>query len=441
MVNAFAGDDNEILSNHTAPITDMHEYAAFHSQCISNAQKDQRGSSWLDSAFGAYHSLVSFLRSFTTERHPNEALLAKAHAAKTHAYYKTQAALTAQNLELSRLQQRHHRHFAPSPITREAQIVEMSPRAEVSLPPGARAIPTATRRRVTIAMYGSLVLNVFLLLVKLVAVYLSRSLTVIASVLDSVLDIFSGLFLLVLNTVVRRMDARKYPIGTKRIAPLGVLIFSSIMASASLSVVQHCVSSLYEHLTSSDEGIAHSLTVVIIMEIVVVVKCAMYLYCRTLASGDVICDALIRDHRNDVLSNTAGLAGVALTLLMHVIWDDIIGISITMYIIVNWSMAAYEQMRALSCKTAPLSVVNQIVFVALNHHRAVTAIEKVKVYSVGCGYHAEVDIVLPPEMTLQRAHDIGESLQVFLETQEVQPIARAYVHVDYETNHHTHEHR
>lgn len=45
----------------------------------------------------------------------------------------------------------------------------------------------------------------------------------------------------------------------------------------------------------------------------------------------------------------------------------------------------------------------------------------------------EVDIVLPPEMLLHEAHDIGEALQHKLEM--LPEVERAHVHLDYETDH------
>jgi hypothetical protein len=52
----------------------------------------------------------------------------------------------------------------------------------------------------------------------------------------------------------------------------------------------------------------------------------------------------------------------------------------------------------------------------------------------------EVDIILPEDMTLRRAHDIGEALQKGLEGFD--EVLRAYVHVDWECDHHaSHEHK
>ncbi|KNH06526.1 cation efflux pump [Perkinsela sp. CCAP 1560/4] len=411
---------------------DEDAYYAYHTLCVERSRDNQSQSQWIK----RFHQIASKrvpagLLASLSARFPISKI-------ETRKYYKQQADITARRIRLDELHNRHRRQFQPCVDCRRPSC---EPAGRCTDFDGPHSVSLAVAHRITVVMCISLALNIVALLVKVIAMRISSSISVIASVLDSVLDIFSGIFLLILNTVVRRVSTKKYPIGTKRLQPLGVLIFSSIMASASLSVVQHCLASLYQHLRGTAEIVENSLTVVILMEVVVVVKFSMYMYCRTLARDDVICSTLIRDHRNDVLSNVAGLCGVVFALLLHVIWDDVIGIFITLYIIVNWSKAAYAQMRELSCKVAPHDIINQLTFVAMNHHPAVIGVEKVQAYSVGCGYHAEVDIVLPADMSLQLAHDIGESLQMFLEQQSELPIIRAYVHTDYETYHHSGEHR
>lgn len=56
-----------------------------------------------------------------------------------------------------------------------------------------------------------------------------------------------------------------------------------------------------------------------------------------------------------------------------------------------------------------------------------------RAYTFGHNWFVEVDVVLPEEMSLRTAHDIGESLQIKLE--RLPDVARAFVHLDYETSH------
>ncbi len=57
--------------------------------------------------------------------------------------------------------------------------------------------------------------------------------------------------------------------------------------------------------------------------------------------------------------------------------------------------------------------------------RQIIAVDTVRAYHFGVNYLVEVDIVLPADMPLREAHDIGESLQVRprAHVQSAQPLA------------------
>ena len=70
---------------------------------------------------------------------------------------------------------------------------------------------------------------------------------------------------------------------------------------------------------------------------------------------------------------------------------------------------------------------------AVTHDSRIQQVDTCKAYYSGSNFVVEIDIVLPPEMPLHEAHDIGESLQKKLEC--LANVERAYVHIDYETDH------
>ncbi len=69
----------------------------------------------------------------------------------------------------------------------------------------------------------------------------------------------------------------------------------------------------------------------------------------------------------------------------------------------------------------------------MTHDARILQVDTCRAYSSGNNFFVEIDIVLPPEMPLQQAHDIGESLQIEIES--LQNVDRAFVHLDYETDH------
>jgi divalent metal cation (Fe/Co/Zn/Cd) transporter len=100
---------------------------------------------------------------------------------------------------------------------------------------------------------------------------------------------------------------------------------------------------------------------------------------------------------------------------------------------VNWIGTAQEQIANLTGISAPPEFLNQLTYMALNHDKNVTAVDTVRAYHFGNQLLVEVDIVLPKGMPLKQTHDIGESLQIKLES--LDEVERAFVHLDWEFEH------
>ena len=92
----------------------------------------------------------------------------------------------------------------------------------------ARGGAASFRNPVEVMVNLSFAANVFLLVIKLVAAFWSGSLSVIASTIDSFLDLFSGSILFIATCLAKRSDTIKFPVGRTRLEPLGVLIFSAV---------------------------------------------------------------------------------------------------------------------------------------------------------------------------------------------------------------------
>lgn len=84
--------------------------------------------------------------------------------------------------------------------------------------------------------------------------------------------------------------------------------------------------------------------------------------------------------------------------------------------------------------SAPPAVLQKLTYLALHHRpEVVREIDTVRAYTAGTNLIAEVDIVLDPEMKLKEAHDVGEELQIKLES--LPEITRAFVHLDIDSTH------
>ncbi|CAN1257638.1 Metal tolerance protein 5 [Linum perenne] len=267
----------------------------------------------------------------------------------------------------------------------------------------------------TFAIRISNAANLVLFAAKVYASVRSGSLAIIASTLDSLLDLLSGFILWFTAFSMQTPNPYQYPIGKKRMQPLGILVFASVMATLGLQIILESARTLiYDDkafgLTKDQER-----WVVGIMLSVTVVKLLLMIYCRTFTNE--IIKAYAQDHFFDVVTNFIGLFAALLANYVDDWMDPVGAIILALYTIRTWSMTVLENVHSLVGKSATPDYLQKLTYLSWNHHKAIR----------------HVDIVLPADMPLQEAHDIGESLQEKLEL--LPEIERAFVHLDYEFSH------
>lgn len=106
---------------------------------------------------------------------------------------------------------------------------------------------------------------------------------------------------------------------------------------------------------------------------------------------------------------------------------------IALYTMGTWAQTVLENVWSLIGKTAPPDYLSKMTYLIWNHDKEIKHIDTVRAYTFGSNYFMEVDIVLPADMPLSQAHNIGETLQEKLE--HLPEIERAFVHIDFEFNH------
>ena len=199
--------------------------------------------------------------------------------------------------------------------------------------------PVRFQLSVAQATYASMLVNILLFALKLVALVMSGSLSVLSSVVDSALDLFTGVVLFVTQRLLRpkSTDFYKYPAGKQRIEPIAIIICACVMGTASLQLITQAVQSIAKGDAKPNvSGLPGA-----ILGLSVVFKLALYLLCRRVNNPSV--QALAVDHRNDTLSNLVAIIFGLMGTYVRSWIDPLGGILIAFYIIVNWVKAGREQ--------------------------------------------------------------------------------------------------
>lgn len=268
--------------------------------------------------------------------------------------------------------------------------------------------------------------NVCLFVIKIVASILSGSLSVIASAVDSAVDLMSGIIIWVSTRKIQHRNLYKYPRGRTRLEPLSIVIVSVVMGVASIQVILTSVQEMVGHEPKPDIGF---LTLGIMLT-TIIVKLTLMIICYCYKSPNTA--TLATDHRNDSISNTVAITCGYLGTYWGYI-DPIGAILVSIYICVSWFLVGSTQSSILSGKSASPEYINRILHLCIDHHPDIQFIDTVKAYHFGTKFLVEVDVGMDETKTLKEIHDVGESLQRKIEY--LPYVERAFVHIDYDFIH------
>ncbi|EWC44447.1 hypothetical protein DRE_06815 [Drechslerella stenobrocha 248] len=295
----------------------------------------------------------------------------------------------------------------------------------------ARDTQEDTALKYKIAIWGSFAANVILSGLQVFAAARSSSLSLFATMADSIFDPMSNIILMLSRRAIKKVDSKKFPSGKARLETAGNITFSFVMSAVSLILIVLSA----RDIGSGGEGEtkAFYLESVISVSVAFATKFGLFLYCWALK--DIYSDVYVlwRDHRNDLFVNGFGiLTSVGGSILRW--WIDPAGaIIISVLILGLWLRTAWQEFMLLVGKAADLETQQLITYISMTHSPEIQQLDTVRAYHSGPRLVVEVDVVMDPNCTLKHSHDIAEELQMKLES--LPDVERAYVHIDYETTH------
>ena len=283
-------------------------------------------------------------------------------------------------------------------------------------------------RRAQWAININVIANIILLAGKSFAAFTTGSLSLIASLVDSVLDLLCTLIVWSTNRVVMwRLTAlnRRFPVGRRRLEPLGILVFSIIMVISFAQILQESVERLMPPHAAAE---VLSTAAIAALLATIVIKGIIGLGCRPIKTSAV--QALVQDCKTDVIFNTLSLAFPLIGYKANVWWLDPLGAGLlSLFIIYDWAYTSFENVTRLSGEAASEDTLRKLTYLAYRFAPVVTGIKNITAYHAGDGVWVEYDLILDEKTRLNRSHDIAETLQYCAEG--LSGVDRAFVSTDY----------
>ncbi|KAM0265409.1 hypothetical protein ACHAQJ_000251 [Trichoderma viride] len=280
---------------------------------------------------------------------------------------------------------------------------------------------------VTLAIWINLIANVILLAGKIAVIISVPSMSVLAALVDAVLDLLSTAIVWTTTRLISssQRDQHNYPVGRSRLEPLGVLVFSVIMVTSFFQVSLECI----QRLAGPDQEVLQlGVPAIVIMITTIVIKGGCWLWCRLVKNSSV--RALADDAITDVVFNIGSILFPLVGFYGRIWWLDASGgLFLSLFVILIWSRTSAQHIRNLTGFSAQPDERNLLLYLTMRFATAIRQIQNLRAYHAGDKLFVEVDIVLSAITPLKDSHDLSEVLTYFLESVPI--VDRAFVHVDY----------
>lgn len=272
-------------------------------------------------------------------------------------------------------------------------------------------------------IYG-IIGNIFLLIIKAIVGFLTKSQAMIADSMNSAGDIFASLMTFIGNKIASVPDDDDHNFGHGK----AEYIFSMFI---SISMILVSAKLLYDSFITLILGseLIFSWILIGVCIITIITKFLLYLYTKNAAKkyNNILLEANMKDHRNDCIVTFFTLISTLLTLCGIYWFDSIVGIGISIWICytgIKIFVESYNVLMDISVDEKTQDLILDIV----HTFKEIKSVEKIVSTPVGNKYIVFITIHVDGNMTTFESHNLADSLEKTVN--QIENIYKTIVHVE-----------
>jgi len=274
------------------------------------------------------------------------------------------------------------------------------------------------------AALASVVTAALLIAVKIVAWILTGSVGMLASLVDSVLDLLvSSINMLAIRYALKPADA-EHRFGHGKIEAIAGLAQAAFVAGSACFLILHAIDRLRFPQPLADVTAGIGVLAFSIVMTGALLSVQGYVIRRT-GSTAIRADAL--HYRSDVLANLGIIVALILVQYGWTWTDPVIAMAISVYIITTAIQIAADSLRQLTDSELEPGLRNRILFSA-HGHSEVLGIHDMRTRQAGQTRFVQLHLDLDQRLPLSRAHKIADEVEARI--REILPGAEIIIHQD-----------
>jgi len=286
------------------------------------------------------------------------------------------------------------------------------------------SVPAETARLLRLATYASVSVAVILIVVKLIAWGRSDSVSLLATLVDSVLDAFASIINLVAVRHALTPADKEHRFGHGKAEALAGLSQSLFIAGSSLFLLLEAAQKLFNP-TEIKHAFAGILVMIISIVATLLLVSFQHYVIRKTKSVAISADAL--HYKSDILMNIAVIMALWLATIGLNIFDPIIGGIIACYILYSvWSIVSIslDQLMDRELNDDVRADIKQVVLA----HPQAQGMHDLRTRYSGTMTFIQFHLEIEDDLTLLQAHNVSDEIE--FELLKTYPGSEIIIHID-----------
>lgn len=272
-------------------------------------------------------------------------------------------------------------------------------------------------------IYG-IIGNIFLLSIKAIVGFASKSQAMIADCINSAGDIFASLMTFIGNKIASTPGDEDHNFGHGKAEYIFSLFIAISMIFVSLKTIIDAVITLF-----TGNEIIFSWWLVAVCIITIATKAFLFFYTRAMYKkyNNILLEASMQDHRNDCIITTFTLISILLSLKGINWFDSVVGIGISAWICktgIEIFMESYNILMDVSIDEDTKDIILDLV----HAYKEVKGVNGISSTPVGYQYIVVLTIAVDGNMTTFDSHKLADDLEKNIV--ELDKVYKAIVHVE-----------
>lgn len=275
-----------------------------------------------------------------------------------------------------------------------------------------------------LASVASVITASFLIVVKLGAWYMTGSVSLLASLVDSVMDSFASLINLFAIRYSLQPADEEHRFGHGKAEPLAGLAQAAFIAGSAVFLILHAVDRLRFNHALEQVGIGIGVMVLAIVLTVILLAIQRYVIRKT-DSTAIRADSL--HYMTDLLTNMSILLALYLSTLGWTWADPVFAIGVAIYIFYSAFHIGQIAFQQLMDRELPEDILQKIEATAMSHPE-VTGTHELRTRQSGQTRFVQLHLELNETLSLRRAHSIADEVEA--EIKAFLPDSEVFIHQD-----------